>query len=150
MYSRRRVQPSLFAAIETFRQEGRRYSRRNVASGEEQGEMAVFAGYLACSQTLYFLFKVRRERVIKFIDRQRKGVVARARFARRCFRKKRKEKLKKLLCTGYRLLFFENVEFQKISVPFLRSLRNATEIRQCINISNRFFLSLSQKQSTFA
>ena len=36
--------------------------------------------YWACSQTLYFLFKVRRARVIKnkkqggFIDRQRKGV----------------------------------------------------------------------------
>ena len=54
---------------------------------------------LACSQSLYFLFKVRRARVIKykprgFIDRQRKGVgvgeETRSR-ARRCFRKKRKE-----------------------------------------------------------
>ena len=46
-----------------------------------------------CSQTLYFLFKVRRAPVIKnknclgFIDRQLKGINA-----RRCFRKERKEK----------------------------------------------------------
>ena len=79
--------------------------------------MAVFAGYLACSQTLYFLFKVRRERVIKFIDRQRKGVVARAGFVRRCFRKKRKEKLKKLLCTGYRLLFLRMLSSRKYPYP---------------------------------
>ena len=67
---------------------------------------------LACSQTLYFLFKVRRARVIKykpqgiywprsqggsgegriiFLSRSPRSF-SRARFARRCFRKERKEK----------------------------------------------------------
>ena len=68
---------------------------------------------IACSQTLYFLFKVRRARVIKNnprvgggggIDRQHKGVGvgkkkidiffyrAPRSLARRCFPKERKEK----------------------------------------------------------
>ena len=67
--------------------------------------------YLACPQTLYFLFKVRRARVIKnkkrggFIDRQGVGVGGggeNRRFlffvlalrVRRCFRKERKVKKK--------------------------------------------------------
>ena len=58
-------------------------------------------GSVACSDTLYFLFKVRRGRVIKYKPqgiyyRQRKEVVIflalRARFARRYFWKEWKEK----------------------------------------------------------
>ena len=71
----------------------------------------MFRFVLACSQTLYFLFKVRRARVIKnknrggFADRQQKGLgVGKEKnlyfsflrsalaLARRCFRKERKEK----------------------------------------------------------
>ena len=71
----------------------------------------MFRFVLACSQTLYFLFKVHRARVIKnknrgrFADRQRKGLgvgkekilyisFSRSAFvlARRCSRKERKEK----------------------------------------------------------
>ena len=71
----------------------------------------MFRFVLACSQTLYFLFKVHRARVIKnknrreFTDRQRKGLgvgkekilyfsFLRSAFvlARRCFRKERKDK----------------------------------------------------------
>ena len=46
----------LLAAIGTFRLEGRRYSWRNDPSSEEQGEMAVFAGYCflrTCSSRKY-------------------------------------------------------------------------------------------------
>ena len=72
----------------------------------------MFRFVLACSQTLYFLFKVRRARVIKnknrggFTDRQRKGFGVGegenslffflALRARRCFRKERKEKKNKV------------------------------------------------------
>ena len=52
-YSRRSL---LLAAIGTFRLEGRRYSWRNDPSSEEQGEMAVFAGYCflrTCSSRKY-------------------------------------------------------------------------------------------------
>ena len=71
----------------------------------------MFRFVLACSQTLYFLFKVRRARVIKnknrggFTDRQRKGLgvgkekILYFSFSRsalvlalQCFRKERKEK----------------------------------------------------------
>jgi len=71
----------------------------------------MFRFVLACSQTLYFLFKVRRARVIKnknrggFTDRQRRGLGLEKEkilyfsflrsalvLARRCFRKERKEK----------------------------------------------------------
>ena len=71
----------------------------------------MFRFVLACSQTLYFLFKVRRGRVIKnknrggFADRQRKGLEVEKEkilyfsfsrsalvLARQCFRKERKEK----------------------------------------------------------
>ena len=71
----------------------------------------MFRFVLACSQTLYFLFKVHRARVIKnknrggFADRQRKGLglgkekilyfsFSRSALvlARRCSRKERKEK----------------------------------------------------------
>ena len=71
----------------------------------------MFRFVLACSQTLYFLFKVHRARVIKnknrggFSDRQRKGLgVGKEKIlyfsflpsalvlARLCFRKERKEK----------------------------------------------------------
>ena len=48
---------------------------------------------LACSQTLHFLFKVRRARVVKY---KPQGFVNRsfshAHFSRRCFRNERKEK----------------------------------------------------------
>ena len=71
----------------------------------------MFRFVLACSQTLYFLFKVHRARVIKnknrggFTDRQRKGLGVRKEkilyfsflrsaldLARRCSRKERKQK----------------------------------------------------------
>ena len=57
---------------------------------------------LAWSQTVYFLFKVRLARVIKykprgFIDRQRKGVV----WGSPMFLKRTKRKIKQCLCTGY-------------------------------------------------
>ena len=73
---------------------------------------------LPCSQTLYFLFKVRRARVIKnknrwgFSDRQRKGLgvgkekilflflALRARSRSPMFSKRTKRKIKQSLCTG--------------------------------------------------
>ena len=47
---------------------------------------------LACSQTLYFFFKVRRTRVIKKTKTVRDLLSFLALRARRCFRKERKEK----------------------------------------------------------
>ena len=74
---------------------------------------------VACSQTLYFTFKVRRARVIKnkhrgrFTNRQRKGVGVREEeyFSRSTlvlarslrspmFSKRRKRKIRQCLCTG--------------------------------------------------
>ena len=82
----------------------------------------MFRFVLACSQTLYFLFKVRRARVIKnknrggFSDRQRKGLGmgkdkslyfsflrSALVLARRCFRKQGKENK---TTSMYRLVLF--------------------------------------------
>ena len=78
----------------------------------------MFRFVLPCSQTLYFLFKVRRARVIKnknrwgFSDPQRKGLrvgkekiillflAPRARSRSPMFSKRTKRKIKQSLCTG--------------------------------------------------
>ena len=68
---------------------------------------------MACSQTLYFLFKVRRGRVIKninrrgFIDRQRKGLRARPRELADVFEKNEK---KNKTTSVYRLYLGESRE----------------------------------------
>ena len=92
----------------------------------------MFRFVLACSQTLYFLFKVRRGRVIKnknrggFADRQRKGLGVEKEkilyfsfsrsalvFARRCSRKNEKKKKITsvhrlvLICSAVSFFFFK-------------------------------------------
>ena len=90
----------------------------------------MFRFVLACSQTLYFLFKVHRARVIKnknrggFTDRQRKGfgveegenslfffLALRARSRSPTFSKRTKRKMKQRLCTGYLVLICSAVSF---------------------------------------
>ena len=94
----------------------------------------MFRFVLACSQTLYFLFKVRRARVIKnknrggFTDRQRKGfgvgegenslfffLALRARSRQPMFSKRTKRIIKQRLCSGQ---FCSAVSFCLNNLPF--------------------------------